>query len=64
MLVCRLNSYDLEDSIQEFYKHINTSMAIQNIANNRESESPKYQKNLIYVKAIEIRDNYINRVME
>ena len=64
MLVCRLNSYDLEDSIQEFYKHINTSMAIQNIANNRESESPKYQKNLIYVKAIEIRNNYINRVME
>lgn len=64
MLVCRLDSYDLEDSIQEFYKRINTSMAIQNIANNREPESPKYQKNLIYAKAIEIRDNYINRVME
>ena len=64
MLVCRLDSYDLEDNIQEFYKRINTSMAIQNIANNREPESPDYQKNLIHAKAIEIKDNYINRVME
>lgn len=64
MLVCHLDNYDMEDSIQEFYERINTSMAIQNIANNREPELPEYQKNLIYAKAIEIRDNYINRVME
>jgi hypothetical protein len=64
MLVCRLDNYDMEDNIQEFYKRINTSMAIQNIANNRDAESPEYQKNLIYAKAIEIRDNYINRVMK
>lgn len=64
MLVCRLDNYDMEDSIQEFYRHINTSIAIQNIANNRDAESPEYQKNLIYAKAIEIRDNYINRVMK
>lgn len=64
MLVCRLDNYDMEDSIQEFYRHINTSIAIQNIANNRDAESPEYQKNLIYAKAIEIRDNYINRVIE
>lgn len=64
MLVCRLDNYDMEDSIQEFYRHINTSIVIQNIANNRDEESPEYQKNLIYAKAIEIRDNYINRVMK
>lgn len=64
MLVCRLDDYDMEDSIQEFYRRINTSIAIQNIANNREPKSPEYQKKLIYAKAIEIRDNYINRVMK
>lgn len=64
MLVCRLDDYDMEDSIQEFYRRINTSIAIQNIANNRDSESPEYQKNLIYAKAIEIRDNYISRIIE
>ena len=64
MLVCRLDNYDMEDSIQEFYKRINTSITIQNIANNRDTELPEYQKNLIYAKAIEIRDNYISRVIE
>lgn len=39
-------------------------MAIQNIANKRDSDIPEYQKNLIYTKAIEIRKNYTNRVIE
>ncbi len=64
MLVCHLDNYDMEDNIQEFYKRIDTSMAIQNIANKRDSDIPEYQKNLIYTKAIEIRKNYTNRVVE
>ena len=64
MYVCTLDEYDFKCSIDDFYKRIDTSMAIQNIANNRDSESPEYQKNLVYAKAIEIRNNYTSRVIE
>lgn len=61
--VCLFDSYNMKSSIEEFYKRLDTSMCILNVANGR-SDTPKYQKNLIYAKAIEIRENYINRVIK
>lgn len=63
MHVCFFDSYNMKGSIEEFYKRLDTSMCILNVANGRD-DTPEYQKNLIYAKAIEIRDNYINRVIE
>lgn len=56
MLVCHLDKYDMKGSVEDYYRRINTSMAILNIANER-NETPEYQKNLIYAKAIEIRES-------
>ena len=56
MLVCFLDNYDMEDSIDDYYKRIDTSIAIQNIANRRD-DIPEYQRNLVYTKAIEIRES-------
>lgn len=56
MLMCYLDNYDMKGSLSDFYKRIDTSMQIQNIANGRDSEIPDYQKNLVYAKAIEIRE--------
>lgn len=58
MHVCRLDDYDLEESISDFHKRINTSMQILNIANKRDFALPDYQKNLVYAKAIEIREKF------
>lgn len=58
MQVCQLNVFDMKCSIEEFYRHIDTSMAILNIANKRDSEIPEYCINLIYAKAVEIRKEY------
>ena len=63
MHVCFFDSYNMKGSIEEFYKRLDTSMCILNVANGRD-DTPEYQKNLIYAKAIEIRDNYISRVIE
>lgn len=57
MLVCRFSNYDMKDSIYDFYKRIDNSMGIINIANKRDFKTPDYQKNLVYAKAIEIREN-------
>ena len=58
MKACMLSSYDMKCSIEEFYRHIDTSMAILDIANKRDSEIPEYCINLIYAKAVEIREEY------
>ena len=63
MHVCFFDSYNMKGSIEEFFKRLDTSMCILNVANGRD-DTPEYQKNLIYAKAIEIRENYINRVLE
>lgn len=55
MHVCILDSFDMKGSIEEFYKKIDTSMCILNVAGGRD-DTPEYQKNLIYAKAIEIRE--------
>lgn len=63
MHVCIFDSYDMKGSIEEFYKRLDTSMCILNVANGRDN-TPEYQRNLIYAKAIEIREDYTNRVIE
>lgn len=57
MFICHLDNYDMNGSLQDFYKHIDNSMHIHNIANGRDFEIPDYQKNLVYAKAIEIRES-------
>lgn len=62
MLVCDLNCYDMKNNIEDFYKRIDTSMQILNIANKRDFAIPDHQKNLVYAKAIEIRDSFRSEV--
>lgn len=62
MFVCDLNCYDMKNNIEDFYKRIDTSMHILNIANKRDFDIPDYQKNLVYAKAMEIRDKFKNKV--
>lgn len=56
MLVCYFDNYDMEGSIEKFYRRIDNSMCIHNVANGR-NNTPEYQRNLIYAKAIEIRES-------
>lgn len=64
MLVCRFSERDIKGNINDFYRIIDNSIHILNIANEREFDSPEYQKNLIYVKAIEIRDGLMSNQQE
>ncbi len=57
MQVCMFDSYDMKKDIETFYKRLDTSMCILNVANGRDSNTPEVQKNLIYTKAIEIRES-------
>lgn len=57
MLVCRFSNYDMKGSLEDFYKRIDNSMCIMNIANKRDYETPDFEKNLVYAKAIEVREN-------
>lgn len=57
MQVCMFSGYDMKGSIEEFYKRLDISMCIHNVANGRDSDTPENQKNLIYAKAIEIKEN-------
>lgn len=57
MLVCHLDNYDMKSNLNDFYRRIDTSIHIQNIANGRDFEIPNYQKNLVYAKAIEIKES-------
>ncbi|MCI9436237.1 MAG: hypothetical protein HFH85_03535 [Lachnospiraceae bacterium] len=59
MHVCMFSGYDMKESIQEFYKRIDISMCMLNIANGRDSDTPDNLKNLIYARAVEIRDSYL-----
>lgn len=58
MFMCHLDNYDMKGSLDDYYKRIDTSMQIQNIANKRDYDLPDYQKNLVYAKAIEIRERF------
>lgn len=54
--VCLFSERDIIGSIEEFYKCIDNSMRILNIANGSDFEIPDYQRNLVYAKAMEIRE--------
>lgn len=56
MFVCDLTCYDMKNNREDFYKRIDTSMRMVNIAYKRDLDLPDYQKNLVYAKAIEIWD--------
>lgn len=47
MQVCMFSSYDMKGSVEEFYKRLDTSMCIYNIANGRNSNTPEGQKKLV-----------------
>lgn len=57
--VCVFDSHDMRGGIDDFYKRIDTSIDILNIANGRNCEMPEYQRNLIYAKAAEIRERML-----
>ena len=48
----------MNGSRDDFYKRIDTSVKILNIANGRAYVLPDYQWNLIYAKAMEIREEF------
>lgn len=56
ILVCHFSERDINDNINDFYKIIDNSMKIISIVNNRGTELLEYQKNLVYAKVIEIRE--------
>lgn len=62
MFVFHLDTYDMEGSINDFYKRIDNSMHILNIRNGRDFEIPNYQKNLVYAKAIEIKESLADSI--
>ena len=62
--VCALGEYEFKCSTEEFYKHIDNTFKLYKIANGIDPDTPEYQMNLIYAKAIEIREDYTNRVIE
>ena len=62
MLMCYLDGYDMRSSLEAYYRRIDTSMTMQRLANGGNFEIPEYQKNLIYAKAIEIRDSAVSHL--
>lgn len=61
--VCTLDDYDLKYSTKEFYDHIDVSLSILNVASGGDNDMPEYQKNLIYAKAIEIRERFLENTV-
>lgn len=56
LYVCHLSERNINDNINDFYKMLDNTMAILNVANGRDYESLEYLKRLVYAKAIEIRE--------
>jgi quinolinate synthase len=57
--VCLFCDRGFMGSLDDFYKVLDNSMGMLNIANKRDFELPDDQKNLVYAKAIEIRERMI-----
>ncbi len=57
--VCLFSDRDFKGSLDDFYKVLDNSMGMLNIANKWDFELPDDQKNLVYAKAIEIRERMI-----
>lgn len=60
MLVCCFSDRDITNDINSFYKCIDNSMRMLNLANGRELDSPDYQIRLVHAKAIEIREKFLD----
>ena len=56
MLVCHLYCDYKKCSIEEFYKQIDISMHLLSEANGRGFDIPELHRNLVYAKAMEIRE--------
>lgn len=57
MLACYFSESEITKcDINSFYKCIDNSMGMLNMANGRDTQSPDYQKRLVYAKAIQIRE--------
>lgn len=63
MHMCHFSGYDMNGSIEDFYKKVDNSIHLINIANGREYDLPDSQRNLIYAKAIEIKEGYQKKVL-
>lgn len=61
--VCHFSGFDMNGSIEDFYKKVDNSIYLINLAYGRECDMPDYQKNLIYAKAIEIREDYQKKMV-
>lgn len=57
MLVCHIYSGYKECSINDFYKQIDTSMHLLNVTNGGGFDVPELHRNLVYAKAMEIREH-------
>ena len=57
MLVCHIYCDYKECSINDFYKQLDTSMHLLNVANGYGFNVPEHQRNLVYAKAMEIREH-------
>lgn len=57
MLVCYIYSDYKKYSINDFYKQIDNTMHLLNVVNGGGYEIPELHKNLIYAKAMEIREH-------
>lgn len=58
--ICEIYPYELDTSIKEFYRRIDNTIKIRNLANGRNLELPEWQKNLVYAKIAEIREQYFS----
>ena len=57
MLVCHIYSDYKKCSINDFYKQIDTSMHLLNVTNGGGFKVPELHRNLVYAKAMEIREH-------
>lgn len=60
LYVCNIFSFEFDESTNDFYKRIDNTIKIRNIANKREIELPEWQRNLVYAKIAEIRERYLS----
>ena len=62
--VCRFSEWDMKQGINGFYKNINNLVALTNMANGRNVELPEKQKQLVYAKIAEIREQWEQKTLE
>ena len=58
VMIVGFGRFEMKGSQDDFYRALDNSMHMINTANGRDFDLPEYQKNLIYAKAIEIREDF------